>query len=232
MTLAAYEYHFYVNQYHAPDLLSYAKVIHDDVKGYKKNGFLGIIEDGTQRAFFPNGFNLYVYASTLFDVSCDFDGLVEDYFSHAYGEDWEKVRDFFMGLRNIFEPAYLMGRQYTDPKRKFYSPEQAKRMEGVYAHVNGFVPFLDSHKNMPMRAQTVAYKLLRYYTEWCVGIAKPCILKAYGADEMAAAAYRDFLSDFGKHECEIEAYCDQHMFGMAYDSRFTGKLHIMNVGGQ
>jgi len=232
MSLVTYEYHFYINQFYAPDLLSYARVLYEDVKGYKNNGFLGMIQDGTQRCFFPNGLNIYVYGNTLFDVSSDFDELVEDYFSHAYGEDWREVKKFFEGLYDVFDPAYLMGRKYTDPKRKFYDPEQANKMRGVYKLVSDFKPFLESHKVMPYRAQSIAYKLLRYYTEWCTGIAKPSILKAHGADELAAEAFNEFLSEFGRHEVEIEAYCDQHMFGMAFDNRFLGKLHIMNVGGQ
>ena len=172
---------------------------------------------------------MYVYANTLFDISSDFDEMLEDYFSHAYGEDWREVKKFFEGLYDVFDPAYLIGRKYTDPNRKFYDPAQGQKMRGVYKLVEEFKPFLESHKIMPYRAQSVAYKLLRYYTEWCTGIAKPSMLKAYGADEMAAEAFNEFLAEFGVHEQEIEAYCDQHMFGMAFDNRFLNKLHVMIV---
>ncbi len=233
MSVITYEYHFYVNQYKAPDVLSYAKTIHSDIYGYKKHGFLGIIEDGTQRCFFPNGINLFVYANTLFDVSCDFDALVEDYFSHAYGEDWKEVKAFFEKIADVFSPAYIMRPTPVDPsKGKYYNPEEAAKMRKMGAVADGFAPFIEAHKNMPMRAQTVAYKLLAKYSELLVGFSKPCVLKALGADEEAKEAFLELLASFGKYEHEIKAYYDQHMFGMGFDNRFLGHLHIMNIGDQ
>ena len=51
----SYEYHFWKHQFYAPDTLCFAKRICEDVISYRDNGFLGIIEDGSQRCFFPNG---------------------------------------------------------------------------------------------------------------------------------------------------------------------------------
>ena len=82
----AYEYHFWKHQYFAPNVLEFANRVHEDVKAYAQNGFEGIIEDGSQRSFFPNGLSFYVYAQTLFDMSLTFDKLKEDYFRHAYGD--------------------------------------------------------------------------------------------------------------------------------------------------
>ena len=231
MSMITYEYHFYVNQYKAPDVLSYTKTIHSDILGYKKHGFLGIIEDGTQRCFFPNGVNLFVYANTLFDVSSDFDALVEDYFSHAYGEDWREVKAFFEKIADVYTPAYIMGHRSADKsKGTYYNPEEAAKMRKMTSVANEFAPFLKAHKNMPMRAQTVAYKLLARYSELLCGFSKPCVLKALGADEEAKEAFIELLKSFGRYEHELKAYYDQHMFGMAFDNRFLGQLHIMNIG--
>ena len=65
-----------------------------------------------------------------------------------------------------------------------------------------------------------------------VGFSKPCVLKAMGADEEAKEAFLELLASFGKYEHEIKAYYDHHMFGMGFDNRFLGKLHIMNIGDQ
>ena len=100
-----YEYHFWVKQYYEPGVTRYAKVIHEDIKGYRANGFGGLIEDGSQRSFFPNGFSLYTYGATLFDTSVDFEELKADYFSHAYGEDWREVVAFLEELGRLFDHA-------------------------------------------------------------------------------------------------------------------------------
>ena len=232
-TLAAYEYHFYVHQYMSPNVIRFARIIHDDVKGYKKHGFSGIVEDGTQRPFFPNGFSLYVYARTLFDANSDFDALTADYFGAAYGEDWKEIKEYFERLDTIFNHRYLTGRAEAKiASAPYYSPEEAARMRGIYELNAAFAPFLEAHKNMPMRAQTVAMRLLRKYTELWEMMAKPLIFKAYGADNEAKAAYLDVLDTFGKYEVEIERYYDQHMLGMAFDKRFTQTTDIMNIGAR
>jgi len=232
-SVLTYEYHFYVNQFFDPGMFHYAKVLYDDVIGYSKHGFLGMIEDGTQRCFFPNGLNLFIYASTLFDMSSDFNALVDDYFSHAYGEDHKTVKEYFTRLGEIYEHAYLSGNKFADRgNSRYYSPEHAEKMRGVYALNEEFRPFFEAHKNMPMRAQTVAFKLLRRFAELWEKMARPLILKAYGADDEAKEAYSALLDDFGKYEPELELWFDHHQFGMAYDHRFTQKSDIMNIGAQ
>ena len=229
-SMFAYEYHFYVNQYRDPGSLSIARVLRDDIIGYNKHGFSGIIQDGTQRPFFPNGFSLYAYASTLFDVSLEFDALLEDYFSHAYGEDWQTARDYLVKIEEIFEHSYIAGKKYEESgNAKFLSPKEAAKMRKIYSLNEEFSDFLETHKNMPKRAQTVAVRLLAKYSECLEKLAKPLILKAYGLDDEAKYAYLEFLDDFGKNELEIEAYYDQHIFGMAYDHRFTKLISVMNI---
>ena len=231
--LAAYEYHFYVNQYMSPNPLRYAKITHDDVKGYHRFGFSGIIEDGTQRPFFPNGVTLYVYAQTLFDVNADFDTLVDDYLSHAYGEEYKTVKEYFEALDGVYNHKYLAGYGIMGgPEDPYYDPEEAAKMRGIYELNKKFVPFFEAHKNMPYRAQTVAFRLLARYAELWENMTKPLILKALGANAEASEEFRKVLDDFGKYEVEIERYYDQHMFGMGFDKRFSGKLEIMNIAAR
>jgi len=82
-----YEYHFWWPQYNDFGLFDMAKTIHNDVKGYYANGCSGVVEDGSQRSFFPNGLLFTTYANTLFDTKRDFAEIRDDYYKHAYGED-------------------------------------------------------------------------------------------------------------------------------------------------
>ena len=227
----AYEYHFWINQCFALGLMHFARLIYDDVRGYKKNNVNGIIEDGSQRSFFPNGFNFYVYGETLFDNDVDFEFLKRDYFSHAYGEDWEKVVDFFETIDRGFDKDYMTGRLSADEGLgKFYNPEAAVKMRAACRVIDEFAPFVEAHKNMPLRAQTVAYRLLAKYMEFCRGIAGALILKAYGAEEEAEKASKEFFRDFGKHEVAIERYYDQSLYEKAYTWKIFSKKKS-NIGG-
>lgn len=72
--------------------------MHEDVKAYAAHNIQGIIEDGSQRSFFPNGFAFYCYARTMFDTSLTYNSLLEDYFTVAYGEKWCEFYAYFKKL--------------------------------------------------------------------------------------------------------------------------------------
>jgi len=124
-----YEYHYWWPQYRDLGLFSATKLIHDDIKGYKSNGCNGIVEDGSQRSFFPNGFSFLVYASTLYDTSVDFEALKQDYFSHAYGEDYKEVIAFFERLGEAVDYKYFIQKQAETGC--YYKPEEIAKIEKV-----------------------------------------------------------------------------------------------------
>jgi len=207
-----YEYHFWIHQYRDPGVLDFAKIIYNDVRGYKMRGYDGIIEDGSQRSFFPNGFLFYVYASTLFDTSVTFEALIEDYFRHAYGEIWEEVVDFLRKISRAFCMDYMHGKDSSNTNvGVFYNPSRADALHSVIKITEEFLPILQQHKNMPKRAQTVAIRLMIKCLEYCNRLAKCMSLKAVGADFEASSAFAELCDKFGKYEIEIERYYDQHM---------------------
>ena len=219
-----YEYHFWVNQVYEPSTLRFAKIIHDDIKGYQYHGFGGIIEDGSQRSFFPNGFPFYVYGQTLFDNAVDFEELKADYFSHIYGKDWQEVVAFYEKLGECFDHKFLAGERSSNKAvGQYYNPAMADGLRRVKDIVRDFAPFVEAHKNMPMRVQTVAYRLLRRYLEYVCGIAEILIVKAFGAGKEAKEMLQKFLVDFGKYEIEMERYFDICILGKAFDYRILKK---------
>ena len=227
-----YEYHFYVNQFHDPGTLSFARVVYDDIINYKKNGLNGLINDCSQRAFFPNGFAFYIYGQLQFDTSLTFEELMEDYFSHAYGEDWREVVRIFERIGKAMPHKYHARKMSADLKiGKAYNPSVADGLRSVPAIRAEAEPFVTAHKNMPLRSQTVMYKLLRYYLEYCEGIAKCFCLKCFGAGEEAKEAFEAFLADFGRYEAEIGTCFDQYMMALAFSGSFykmENKIHKEN----
>ena len=108
-----------------------------------------------------------------------------------------------------------IGTQALDVAKR-YNPAKGEQMRAVRGINEAFAPFLDSHRVMPYRAQTVAYKLLRYYVEYVQGITDALILKAHGAGAEARRVYESFMAEFGKRECEIELWYDQAMCGQTW----------------
>ena len=227
-----YEYHFWINHYYDPSAVGLAKIIYGDVHGYRNNGLDGVIEDGSQRVYFPNGFCFYTYANSLFDASLSFEEIREDYFSHAYGEDWRQVSDFMERVGSIFDHKYLAGERSANPAvGKHYNPAMGEQMRGIYDAVKAFEPFVEAHKNMPMRVQTVSMRILSRYLQYLTGIAPALIRKAFGAGEEAKAAYNEFLRSFGKYEVEMDLWYDQFMSAFAFLHRIfkVGESAVFGV---
>ena len=207
-----YEYHFWRAQFRDLSVLDAARIIYDDVRGYYANDCQGIIEDGSQRSYFPNGFAFYVYASTLFDTSVKFEDLLEDYFSHAYGADWKEVVAFLEDVKELVNYRFFHAKASIDTKYgKYYNPAIAENCRTLPALTEKFSAFAEAHKNMPMRAQTVAYKLLRYYLKYLKALSEPLALKAEGKSVAAKEAFWQAMHEFGNYELDIERWYDQFL---------------------
>lgn len=124
----AYEYHFWWHQISDVGGIRLASIINEDIRGYKRIGINGIIEDGSQRSFFPTGFNFYVYARTLFDSSLTVSQLAEEYFSCAFGEDWKQFYDYLEKISDAFGHKFMEGEESSDPdKCLYYNPNLVSR---------------------------------------------------------------------------------------------------------
>ncbi|MBE6630272.1 MAG: DUF4838 domain-containing protein [Ruminococcaceae bacterium] len=213
----AYEYHFWKHQFFAPGVLSFAKRIYEDILSYKANGFDGVIEDGSQRSFFPNGLCYWVYGQTLFDNSASFDALVEDYFTHAYGEDWREFYAVFEQIDTRLSQKYLeVPHSLKYDKTHYHNAAMVGPLQEVAQVCDRLDALLLAHENMPMRAQTVSMRLLEKYSEFCRGLAAVFALKAAGKDLEASDKFSDFSTHFAAYEVEIERYFDQHIFYTTY----------------
>ena len=104
-----------------------AKLIHEDVKLYKENGVNGIIEDGTQRAFFPNGLRFYTYARTLYDTSLFYEEIEEDYLSHAYDKDCLDFKNYFVKLEEALPFEFFSRDEAKKREKGHYDPEMAEK---------------------------------------------------------------------------------------------------------
>ena len=148
--------------------------------------------------------------------------MKEDYFRHAYGEDFREVIAFFNRLEEAIPYNYLV--QKFPTQGDFYHPELVKNFEKVEHIVDEFAPFVQAHKNMPYRAQTVSYRMLARYLEYCKGLAAALIKKANGEEQEALDAYNALRIDLGKHELEMERWYDQQMCFASLGRIFTAFL--------
>jgi hypothetical protein len=212
-----YEYHFWIHQYYDPTGLYISKVIHDDIVALKKQGLNGIIEDGSQRSYFPTGLAFYVYGETLFDSSKTLEELTEDYYRHAFGEKWQEVLDYMRKVSACFDFEYMSGHCTLDKeKSKVFNPAMAERLAQVGKLTADFIPVIEANKNQHRRASSYAWRLLRHHADFLNYIAQVAIQRAVGDNEGAMQTMKRYVYDFSDREPYIATCYDFAMIWHAY----------------
>ncbi len=204
-----YEYHFWKHQYFDQSGMYLAKLIYDDISALRSRGLSGMVEDGTQRSFFPTGFPFYVYGETLFDASRSFEELTEDYFSHAFGTHWREVADYLNKVRDLLDFAYFSGLASANPEKgAYYNPEAAKLAAGIPVLTAAVAPLIGEEKNQPMRPASVSWRLLDVHRSWLNGLSEAVRYLAAGDKDMALCAAKRLFHEFSEREIYIERYFD------------------------
>ena len=204
-----YEYHFWRQQYRDPGLVKISRRIYEDVLSLKYIGSRGILEDGSNKSFFPHGFHGHIYAETLVNRNLDYEAEYADYMEHMYGDNWKEVHEYFAGISEAFGDKYMAGEESIDTaKGPHYNPGRVPCLEQVKELAAAARALAKAHKQMPTRPQTVAYRLLNRHAEYCERLAEIFIYKCQGFGKLALEMMDKFTADFGKYDYELERYLD------------------------
>lgn len=208
-TIATFEYHYWKPQFRDPGMMAISRRIYEDMRNLSALGFSGIVEDGSNRSFFPNGFISHIYSATLLDQKLDYEKELADYFLHVYGEDWQQARDYLDRMSAAFDHKYMCGEKSQDAsKGRYYDPDHVKSLQTVEQIAAEGKALATAHFAMPTRPQTVTWRLLYRHAQWCEGVANALQYLCVGDHEAYNATLRAFITDFGKHEFEVERYFD------------------------
>ena len=207
-----YEYHFWIHQYYDIGGIRLAERLYEDVRAYRDAGFFGIIQDGSQRSFFPNGFPFYAYSRAMYDKDVSFTELKEDYFSHTYGEHWREIAEYLEKISDIFDVKYLEVPHRSSAPRNLVSEERAEALRDVEKLCEEMKKNIRAwKKESTKRVHSASLRLLELHCEYCTGLAETMILTALGHSDEAFDAFNAFFDSFGRHEFEIERYFDHHL---------------------
>ena len=208
----SYEYHFWRNQYHDVSGIEISKVINNDVRTYNEYGINGIIEDGSQRSFFPTGLAFYTYARSLYNDKLTAEEIAEDYFYHAFGEDWREFYDYLSELEGKIKYKYCQGKLSANEKvSPFYNPEETKLIATVGETLEKGKKLIDGHLKSDYRVRTVSVRLLAHQLDFVEMLADALYEKSLGNDEEAMEKFEAMRVSFGKKEAGIQPYFDHNL---------------------
>jgi hypothetical protein len=204
-----YEYHFWRHQYNDVGGIDIARILNDDVKLYDDRKLGGVIQDGSQRSFFPTGLPFYVYSRTLFDRSYSYEELEEEYLSLAFGKNWRAFRDYLAKLGKAFNYEFMERLLSVDPEASpMFNPPHVESLKSVYDIVKDGEELIKSHYNSIYRVQTVSVRILEKHAKYCKLLADALIPKAQGKDDEADALFDVLKDEMGKEELAIERWYD------------------------
>ena len=208
----AFEYHFWRHCFLDPTGIATARRINEDVRAYLAHGISGMIEDGTVRPFFPNGYALYTAARSMLNSALTAEQIAEDYFPYLYGDAWREIYGLLTRLEGLFDTAYLEGERSVDPDvSAYYNPAHAEKLAEIPSLIEEMRAVIRANYNSDYRVSTVAIRLLEDYCDYCVPLADALREKALGNEEEAQRKFVRMFEDYGKREARIERYYDHFM---------------------
>jgi len=212
-----FEYHFYVHQYRDPGLMNMSRRLYEDIQSLELLKMNGYLEDGSNKSYFPHGFHGTVYAEALIDKNLDYEALRDDYFQHAYGEDWKAALAYFTKLSQLFDHAYMCGDKPTDPTQSiYYDPARITDFEEVHNVAAQGRALAAAHKKMPHRVQVMHWRMLDRHTEWCDLIADCMIAKCKGQDALSQEMWKKAVDTFSKYDMELDKWFDMSLAAVSY----------------
>ena len=222
-TAFSYEYHFWHHQYKDHAGINFSKRINEDVKEYKRRGVNGIVEDGSQRSFFPTGLHFYTYARTLYDVTLSPEEIAEDYFAAAFGEGAEEFYGYLSEISDAFLFEYITGEGSSDMSASsFYNPEYSERLSAVIpAILEKGKALVKKYYNSDERVRTVSVRLIEKHILFTDYYARAIIEKAKGNDAPAAEIFYEWREQFGRLEYELRRYFDNFLFFRKAEGAFA-----------
>jgi hypothetical protein len=229
-----FEYHFWKHQVFDISGQKLALRVFEDAEAYKALGVEGMFACGSQRSYFPNGYAYYVFARKLYDSELTLEEITEDYYSHAYGEDWKKFYNYLENLERLISFAYLEGECSEDTSiSPYYSPKIAEKIKQVPEIIEIGRELIRTHYNSDMRVQTVSVRLLEEHLEYVNCLSKMLYHKAMGDDAAAASASEEVLNLISAREPFTRKYFDMNMHAgyikeILY-SKGVKKAEVLNI---
>ena len=215
-----FEYHFWIPMNYDLSGITIARRLYDDVRLYRDKGLDGIIQCGSQRTFFPHGFEFYVHARALYDSSLSFDDILYDYFYHAFGDGWREFYDYLVALEEAVPYSYLYRLKV---RGNLYAPELAESIKGAAGVCAKGAELIKRYYNSDERVKTASVRILEHYNEYALRVSEIAAAKAVGDNAEAERIFRAFLPRFAALEHKLKNYVDMHQVVRVVRSLYEAK---------
>lgn len=169
-----FEYHFWRIQYLDLGTMHNVNILYNDIQGLKQCGLSGVLENGSQRSYFPTGFPFYLYGEALFDESKSFAELQEEYFEAAFGDNWRVAAEYLEAVTQTEVFQYAKGEMtpLEGHQSPFYQPQMCPAFAKAQKVAEQYVPKISKYLDEAVeRVHHVSWELLKWHIAYVKGTA-------------------------------------------------------------
>lgn len=218
-----FEYRFYTDHYFDPGYMQIARESMQDISSLPESEFQGIMNDQTQRSYFPTGLPIAVTGEGLFDKNMDFDAFCHDYMQAAFGEDAPLATAYLEQITETFAPSTLRLKdtvvsqdtntgECTVTGGIKNNADAAKRLEAVRNITGSFAQVVEKNLSVQNPCHRDSWNMLKYHLEYCNRLADIYIALGYGDIEKAKTLLAETMDYLSHIEDEIQPYFDMVLF--------------------
>lgn len=187
-----FDYHMMWDHHNDFGYYSIAKILHRDMKVLDRLGLDGMMSCQCLRVAFPTGLPQYAMVEALWSKEKSFEEIEKEYFSAAYGENWETVRNYLAEISRLCDPEFLRG-------------DREKAPEDIIADANGMRELAASFKVevLPkIRTSDIEWDYLDLHADMCKYYSDIIEAIATGSEKICQEKY-DIYDKFVLDNAEI-----------------------------
>ena len=169
-----FDYHFQWDHFKDPGYTQIARILHADVRNLAAIGLHGFVSCQTQRPFLPTGLGMTVMGRTLWNRDEDYDEMVEDYYSAAFGSEGMKAHAYLVKLSSMFDPAYIRN------EKPAVDSSAAESFRKIPDFVKSFTPTIDRNTKTTETAWASSWRYLKSHAAIVTALAAAFETRARG----------------------------------------------------
>ena len=195
--------------------LHIARIIHEAVRKLEYLGLNGYISCQELRAALPNTLPNYVMGRVLMDKYADVEEIIDEYFSAAYGADWEQAKACLSELSELQLCDYLNGK---GPRQ---DPSAAERLAQIEACCARYQIRLAERNPGKSALQEGFWTRLSYHLKYVACLTRAMWLLSCGQEQQSREAWASMRAFICSNEETFQPWLDVYRV-LEVTEKYTG----------
>ncbi len=197
-----FDYHLMWDHYLDPGYYECARILHTDMANLDKIGLNGMVSCQVQRVSFPTGLPMYAMAKALFNKNSVFEDVADEYYTAAFGECGENVKEYMKALSRLLCPAYLRGEKPITKDEMIAGVHEAKRVVDAF----------DADYIKPNTDKSFDWMILDYHSDFVRMYADVLLAGLLGEVETKEKLWDGLMDYLWRTEPVLNEHLDVRLF--------------------